>query len=188
MEASIISALIAGVVSLVGVRVALYSSKHQLQTRLSELELKREELENVSRKLAAEADALRQNLLRDILAKRMLAYAELWKVFITYERNWLLEQKDFDLKWANSFLRELNECNAEHGVFFSERVYVPFFEYRRRLLNLVARLQGGSSVGPTEIDSLIEISSRGLPGEMAALGTALKDDLGSYMKIAIQTS
>jgi hypothetical protein len=188
MEAPVISALIAGAVSLVGVGVAVYSARHQLLTRMSELELKREELENLSRKLAAEAEALRQNLLRDILTKRMLAYAALWKVFITYERNWLLEQKDFDLKWANSFLRDLNACNAEHGVFFSQRVYVPFFEYRKRLLNLVAHLKGGSSVGPTEIDSLIEISTRGLPGEMAALGTALKDDLGSYMKIAIQAS
>ena len=188
MEAPVISALIAGAVSLVGVLLAFYSSKHQVVTKLSELELRRKELENVSKKLIAEADALRQNLMRDILAKRMLAYAALWEVFITYERNWLLEQKEFDLKWANMFLRDLNTCNAKHGVFFSQQVYVPFFEYRKRLLNLVARLQAGTSVGPVEIDSLIEISTRGLPGQMAALGTALKDDLGSYMKVAIQAT
>ena len=188
MEAPVISALIAGAVSVVGAVVAVNESRKQFRTKLSELELKREELEHVSKRLIAETDALRQNLMRDILAKRMLAYAELWKVFITYERNWVLEQKEFDLEWANTFLRKLNACNAEHGVFFSQQVYVPFFEYRKRLLNLVARLQAGASVGPVEIDSLIEISTSGLPGEMVALGTALKDDLGSYMKVAIQAS
>ncbi len=186
MEPPVLSALIAGVVSLGGVVVAWYSSRHQLATRLAELDLKRVELENVSKRLLAEAEALRQNLMRDILAKRTSAYAALWKVFITYERNWRLEQKSFDLAWSEAFLRELNTCNAEHGVFFSQQVYVPFFEYRRRLLEIVALLRAGRDVGQDELDTLVEISTVGIQGKLVALGTAMKDDLGSYMKVAIQ--
>ena len=55
MEAPVVSALIAAAVSLVGVGVALYSSQHQLATRLSELSLKREELENFGKRLIAES-------------------------------------------------------------------------------------------------------------------------------------
>lgn len=188
METPVVSALIAAAVSLAGVIVALYSSSHQLRTKLAELDLKRQELDTVGAKLQAEANALRQNLMRDILAKRMSAYAALWKVFISYERNWLLEQRLFDLSWAEAFLRELNACNAEHGVFFSQQVYEPFFEYRGRLLLILARLRSGKEVGQTEINGLIEVSSAGLEGKMLALGTAMKDDLGSYMKVAIQAS
>ena len=190
MDASVLSALIAAVVSTLGVGVALYSSKHQLATKLSELDLKREELENFSKKLTAETDALRQNLMRDILAKRMIAYGALWKVYITYERNWLLEKKAFDVHWAETFVRELNVCNAEHGVFFSQQVYTPFFEFRKRLLGILSGLlaePAGALASQSAIESLIEVSSLGVKDEMLALGTAMKDDLGSYMRVAIQT-
>jgi hypothetical protein len=188
MDTPVISALIAAAVSLAGVAVALYSSNHQLRTKVAELDLKRQELDAIGMKLQAEADALRQNLMRDILAKRMLAYAALWKVFISYERNWLLEQRPFDLSWAETFLRELNACNAEHGVFFSQQVYEPFFEYRSRLLLVLAHLRSGNEVGEDKISSLIEVSSTGIQGKLLALGTAMKDDLGSYMKVAVQAS
>lgn len=185
METPVVSALIAAAVSLVGVAVSLYSTNRQIKTKDAELNLKRQELDAVGAKLQAEADALRQNLMRDILAKRMLAYAALWKVFISYERNWVLEQKAFDLSWAETFLRELNACNAEHGVFFSQQVYDPFYEFRDRLLLILAHLRSGNEVGQDEINSLFEVSSIGLNGNMA-LSTAMKDDLGSYMRVAIQ--
>src|SRR5918911_516740 len=139
MEATVVSALIAAAVSIVAAGLAFYSSRREFGAKLSELDLKRADLENVGKKLLAETEALRQNLMRDILSKRMAAYAALWKVFISYERNWLLEERAIDAQWASNFLRELNACNAEHGVFFSQQVYVPFFEYRQRLVGIVGR-------------------------------------------------
>jgi hypothetical protein len=186
VEASVVSALIAATVSAVGVAVGLYSSRHQLRTKMAELELKRQEIDKLGVKLKAEAEAIRQNLMRDVVAKRMSAYAALWRVFITYERNWSIEQKPFDVAWATAFLLAVNECNAEHGVFFSEAVYKPFFEYRARLVEIIGLLKAGKVVGNAELKSLTEVSSVGVPGRFSALATAMKDDLGSYMRVAIQ--
>jgi hypothetical protein len=188
MDAPIISALIAGAVSLAGASLTLNQSKRNLAAKLAELDLKREELQSLGKRLVAESEALRQNIMRDILAKRMSAYAALWKVFITHERNAILERKSLDLAWAEAFIRELNICNADHGVFFSQQVYAPFFEYRRRLLEIAERLRSGHAIGPPEIDSLVECSSKGVQDKMLSLATAMKDDLGSYMKVAIQSA
>lgn len=125
--------------------------------------------------------------MRDVLTKRMSACAALWRVFITYERNWLLEEKPFDLAWAETFLTELNVCNAEHGVFFSQKVYDPFFEFRNRLLTILAKLRADTPVDRTDIDSLIEVSTFGVEGALS-MATAMKNELGSYMKVAIEVS
>src|SRR5262245_57552134 len=111
METALISALIAAAVSAAGVIVALLSARWQLRGKILELELKKDEIAKVGARLQAEAEALRQTLLRDVLGRRMNAYAALWKVFITYERNWLVERKTFDRAWADEFLLALNVCN-----------------------------------------------------------------------------
>jgi hypothetical protein len=191
VETPIASALIAAAVSLVGVGVAFYTSRHQVRTKFEELDLKRRELDTAAAKIKAEAEALRQNMLRDIVEKRMTAYAALWKVFMTYERNWYYEQRTFDKKWSTKFLAELNLCNAEHGVFFSEFVYAPFFQYRERLLKLRAHLEAGNEVGPDELQSLFEVSSSGVEindVKIPALAVAMKDELGSYIRVALQAA
>ncbi|HEV2962488.1 MAG TPA: hypothetical protein VG649_11725 [Candidatus Angelobacter sp.] len=98
MHQQITAALIAAFVSFLGVVVAIASARW---TIISARE-----------KLLADAQALQQNLLKDVLAKRMEAYAALWKIIITYDLNWLLEGKQLDGNWSVEFLRELNACNA----------------------------------------------------------------------------
>lgn len=182
----VLAAIIAAFVSALAAVLTFVAAKWQLRGKLLELDLKRNELEKVGAKLQADAEALRQTLMRDVLGKRMAAYAELWRVFITYERNWLLEQKVFDEKWALAFLLALNECNANHGVFFSEEVYRPFFEYRSRLLGLVEKAKARELISQDDIARLMEVSTRGTAG-MKSLATAMKDDLGSYTRVVIQT-
>ena len=185
MDTAITSALIAALVSAAGVAVALMSARWQLQGKISEVEVKKQEVEKMGDRLQAEAEALRQTIMRDVLAPRMQAYAALWRVFITYERNWLIEQKTFDAAWADEFLLALNTCNAEHGVFFSEDVYVPFYEYRERLLDIVRKSNSGQAITPEDVSRLMEVSTSGIP-DMTSLATAMKNDLGSYMSVVIQ--
>jgi uncharacterized FlgJ-related protein len=186
MNPQITSALIAAGVSAAGVAVTLVSARWQLRGKMSELELKRDEVEKIGAKLQAEAEALRQTLMRDVLARRMQAYAALWRVFISYERNWLIEEKALNEEWATSFLIALNACNAEHGVFFSQNVYHPFFEYRKRLVDIVKSAKMGQSISEDDVSGLVEVSTIGI-GDMKSLGGAMKDDLGSYMRVVIQT-
>lgn len=203
LQPQVIAAVIAALVSAIAAAIALLGSRWQLrgkllelelkkqeivgaaQTKLIELDLKRDELHRAAVKLQADAEALRQTLMRDVLAKRMAAYAEMWRVFITYERNWLLEAKPLDLNWARTFLLELNACNANHGVFFSEHVYVPFFEYRQRLVELFKQAERGHPITPDHVLLLTEISTTGTP-QLKSLAMAMKDDLGSYRNVALQ--
>src|SRR5262245_26378296 len=120
MEPSVTAALIAAVVSSIGAFDAYISAQWQLQGKIAEVEVKKQEVEKIGARLQAEAEALRQTLMRDVLAKRMLAYAALWRLLMTYERNRLVDEKPFDQEWAAEYLAAINACNAEHGVFFSE--------------------------------------------------------------------
>src|SRR5262249_2899395 len=137
MEPPVTAALIAAVVSTIGAVVACLSARWQLQGKIAEVDVKKQEIEKIGAKLQAEAEALRQTLMRDVLAKRMLAYAALWRLLMNYERNRLIEEKPFDQEWAAEFLAAINACNAEHGIFFSETVYKAFFEYRKRLSEIL---------------------------------------------------
>jgi hypothetical protein len=185
MDPPVIAALIAAVVSSIGAAVAYLSARWQLQGKLAEIEVKKQEVEKVGVKLQAEAEALRQSLMRDVLAKRMLAYAALWKLLMTYERNRLVEETPFDHEWAADYLAAINACNAEHGVFFSETVYKAFFEYRKRLAEILKSARGGHAVTPADVDRLVEISTTGV-GPLRSLAGAMKDDLGSYTRVVIQ--
>ena len=180
MSDPVLAAIIAAIVSTFAAIVTLISARWQMRGKLLELD-------NLGKQLNAEAEALRQTVMRDVLAKRMNAYAALWRVFITYERNWLLEGKPFDGKWAKTFLEALNKCNADHGVFFSEEVYKPFFEYRNRVMALASRAASGAPISREDIDGLVAVSSTGV-NDMKSLATAMKDDLGSYTRVVIRTA
>ncbi|MGA2168844.1 MAG: hypothetical protein ABSG62_11575 [Terracidiphilus sp.] len=166
----ILSALIAAFVSVLGVIVAVVSARWSIMS--------------AREKVRADTQALRQNLLKDVLAKRMAAYAALWRVFITYDLNWMLEGKKPDQNWVAEFLHELNECNADHGVFFSQSVYLRFVEYRACLADIAQRSRNGEEISLRDVDRLVALAAGtdGKPG----LATALKDDLGSYVRIHLQ--
>jgi len=174
MNPQLTSALVAAVVSLAGVVVGIW-----------QLRLRKEEVEKIGAKLQAEAEALRQTLMKDVLARRMNAYAALWRVFITYERNWDIEERPLTTEWAEEFLRALNACNAEHGVFFSQQVYVPFYQYRQILVDIARRARKGEVITDEDIKALRKASTFGVD-EYPSLATAMKDDLGSYMRVVIQ--
>jgi hypothetical protein len=151
------AAVIAGVVSLAGVAISILTTRWQLTAKLIELE---------------------QLQLQEVLAKRMEAYPKLWNVLLTYGRNWVIEGKPRDVEWSREFLRKLNECNAECGVFFSQPVYERFHAYRTALSEIADKLAVGTAVTAEEHQRLERISAGedGKPG----LGTQLKADLGSY--------
>jgi hypothetical protein len=181
------AALAAVTISAIGVTVTFLSSRWQFAQKAKELELKQAELDKVGIKLQAEAFSLQQNFMKDVIARRMNAYAAVWRVIIEFGLNWKIEGKSIDNDWATEFLLALNKCNAEHGVFFSEDVYRSFFAYREVLIDIVKRTREGGEVSEAEVDVLTVISTKGLPG-MKSLAGALKDDLGSYLALAIRTT
>jgi hypothetical protein len=188
MNPQVTAALVAGLVSLLGVVAAVasarWTNKAARQRLLADATLARERLfaeaKLAREKLLADAEALRQNLLRDVLAKRMAAYAAIWKVVITYDLNWVLEGKRLDGSWSVEFLRELNVCNADRGAFFSEFVYKHFAEYRACLANIANGSRRGEEVSAQDVQRLndLVLGTAQKPG----LATALKDDLGSYLQ------
>jgi hypothetical protein len=170
MQPQVIAAIIAAAVSVLGVAVSVLSAQWAIRS--------------AREKLLADAEALRQNLLKDVLAKRMAAYAAVWKIIITYDLNWKLEGKHADAQWSMVFLRELNACNAEHGVFFSESVYTRLVEYRACLVGIAERARASGEVSEDDLQRLATLSA-GKPNT-PGLATALKDDLGSYIRIHLQ--
>jgi len=165
MHPQIIAALIAGVVSLIGGLVTIAVARWTLASARN--------------KLLADIQALRQDLFKEVLGKRMNAYAALWNTIITFDLNWLLEGKSVDAKWSSAFLRELNSCNAEHGVFFSQSVYEHFVKYRRCLVEIDTRARAGQSITHEDLGKLEQLSAGA--NHQPGLATALKDDLGSYI-------
>ena len=172
MESPVAAALIASVVSALGVLVSLASARWQL-------------LEN-QRKLKADYEVMRQTMLGDVLARRMDAYAALWRVLVTYDLNWRLEGERQDAEWAVQFLRALNECNAQHGVFFSQPVYEAFGAYRACLADIRTKMHASTDLQPGDLERLIVLAT-GTKGKLG-LATAMKDDLGSYISPGLRLS
>jgi hypothetical protein len=149
-------ALVAAIVSVLGVLISLLSSRWQLRHAF---------------------ESLRQGHLKEILTKRMDAYPALWSVMLTYDLNWQIEGRTLDKEWAREFLLEINKCNAEYGVFFSERVYEEFHEFRETVIKIETKLSKAEDI-TQDVSALGTIALR--------LGTRLKDDLGSYASTVFQ--
>jgi hypothetical protein len=162
-------ALVAAIVSILGVLVSLLSSRWQLRAALQKLDL--------------DFESLRQSQLREILTKRMAAYPALWSIMLTYDLNWQIEGKELDKEWAREFLAKLNKCNADYGVFFSQPVYSKFFEFREAVIAIEGKLSKDEDV-TQEIKALGRIAAG--EGSSPGLGTLLKDDLGSYASTVFQ--
>jgi hypothetical protein len=136
------------------------------------------------RQIKAELDELRQTQLTEIVKRRIEVYPQIWSVILNYVINWQLEKKTRDKIWAKDFLSDLNKCNAENGIFFSESVYKKFYEFISALVKLEAKLSSDVDVTVEELKVLddIFIGKAGSPG----LATYLKDDLGSYQSVVLQ--
>jgi hypothetical protein len=149
MDDKLTTALIAAVVSGLGSGLV---ARWQIRSKLRELE---------------------QIQLKDILAKRMDAYAELWSILQGQVSNWPMEGKPCDGKWALRLYVDLNACHAKWGVFFSKPVYDSFCEVRQAVFDLAKDYDLNDKVPPEAVCALDEIWS-------AALAAHLKNDLGSF--------
>jgi hypothetical protein len=167
LDPSIAAALIAGVVSVVGVLISYFSSRSTVRSNVSAL---RHEVE--------------QTQFQDVIAKRIELYPKLWRIHIHYETNWDLEEKPKTREWAQQYVTELNDFNLEGGVFFSQDLYEKFFDLRFQLYEAIKETEPNSTVSPSRAKAIREVvyGTEGEPG----LSTHLKDDLGSYRSVTLQ--
>src|ERR1700674_5045514 len=145
MPSEIQTALIAGAVALLGTGVSVLITRTQLA--------------NEREKLRHEVESVRQGLQKAVLDRRLAAYVAVWKVIITYDLNWVLEGRPLDRNWVDTFLKTLNECNAEHGALFAEPVYQRFCEYHACLLDLRRRTGEGEILKEEHLSGLIRVAA-----------------------------
>ena len=95
---TVAAALVSATIALLGVAVTLYATRAQLRSRAAELEIRAKEIDlrsaelgQLSTRLEAELEALRQAQLQEVLRARIVAYPKLWHVLLTYGRNWGLK-------------------------------------------------------------------------------------------------
>src|SRR5262249_30202006 len=132
---SVLVAVIAAFASLVGTFVTWWLGVRTYDSKRRELQqafdLKNAELEQTARLKKSELEQtallkmgeLAQTQLRDILAKRVAVYPELWRIAQTMLSDWEREHKPVDANLAQDLLARLMTWHAENGVFFSEPAY-----------------------------------------------------------------
>ncbi len=184
MDSSVIAALISGAIAILGVFVSLITSRWQIGLQKKELDLKTRELDSAAKQLQSELESLRQTQFTEILKKRLDVYPTVWTSVIKYTLNWKTQNKPRDHEWVEGFLKQLNICNAEGGVFFSQAVYERFNELRNTLIKIETKLAEGKHIDEWDL----KMPDRIFLGENGegGLATFLKDDLGSYRNAVIQ--
>jgi hypothetical protein len=70
----------------------------------------------------SKVDELTQTKFKDVLAKRIEVYPQLWSIAQTMLSNWEREQRKVDPDWARKLLRDLMDWHARYGVFLSQAV------------------------------------------------------------------
>jgi hypothetical protein len=87
-------------------------------------------------------------------------------------------------EWAQQYVTELSEFNLEGGLFFSQDLYVKFFDLRSQLYEAIKETEPNGTVNPSRTKAIREVvyGTEGDPG----LSTHLKDDLGSYGSVTLQ--
>ena len=181
VTAACISAIIAGL----GVLASLATSRRQLRLKEKEIDQKALQFEkDLTIKIEAEIEALRQAQMAEILKKRIETYPDLWRIVLRYHRHWRMQRKLFDAKWAQEFLDSINTFNESCGIFFSQDAYASFAQLRDLLVSIEYKFSRDELVPESDFSDLgnIIIGTNGRPG----LGTYLKDDLGSYRNVALQ--
>jgi hypothetical protein len=112
--------------------------------------------------------------LRDVLAKRIDAYAKLWSLLQSNVSDRIIERKQPTVEWLKEFLETLNACHAEIGVFLTQEVYAKFFEFRQAVIE-IGTASATRPLSWNDMQRLEEIWSRD------GLATNLKNDMGSYL-------
>jgi hypothetical protein len=175
---AVIAASMSLVVALVGVAANFLITRLQVQNKINELT---------------------QTQFKDVLAKRIEVYPELWRIAQTelsdFEREeklvnpgwapnskgWAKDAKwELDAKWPENLLTKLMSWHQDYGIFLSQASYEAFARLRAETEDLAIRCNREKR-GPTiaEFKRLDEAFYRGRDGELP-LATQLKNDLGSY--------
>ena len=141
---------------------------------------------------------LTQTQFKDILAKRIEVYPELWRIAQTELSDLEREQKlvnpgwvqgtgwaqnatwEVDAKWAKNLLAKLIKWHQDYGVFLSQASYNAFARLREQTMKQAITCNREKR-GPTiaEFQRLDETYYKGTDGDLP-LATHLKNDLGSY--------
>lgn len=197
----LISALIAGLITLVGIIINYFISRKQINNSTQELKLKESELKSLQdkfkeeiriksieldttqKRLESELEELKQNQLQSIIEKRLEAYPKLWSIHIKYETNWTYEKKKKDKVWAEQYVKALNEVNVEYGLFFTQDLYEKFFELRKELYSAIDNADKETLKIPES--QIINIRRIVYGHNSPGLSTIEKDDLGSYINVAV---
>jgi hypothetical protein len=186
MDTTLLTALIAGGVALIGTLLSLYVNNKQTNAKFRELELKERELSNASEKLAADARALTQMLQKEVFSKRIDAYEALWRICITHEKDWTANGNKHDIDWVNEYLSALRDWNANHGAFLSQMVYAPFVQYREKLEEIRKSMLAWDRSPDELIYDLFILSHHSDKTGHPGLYAAIKNDLGAYQTFALR--
>lgn len=189
MYTTIVSTVIAALVTSLGVLITYLTTKQQLKLKLKEvnikqeeLELERKKLESIGYELQKEMTILHQNQLQDILKKRIEVYPHLWEIITVHWQHFDNNKKD--RSWCKTFINELKRCNEQYGVYFSQAVYEQYHAFYMELKKIMLELETfGGIIDNTQI-STIDLLWYGNEKYGLGLASQLKNDLGSY-KIAL---
>jgi len=129
---------------------------------------------------------LTQTQFKDIIAKRIEVYPELWLIAQTelsdLERAQKLLNPNWspDENWAGNLLKQLMEWHQKYGVFLTQDSYDAFSELRNASVDLVETCNHEKR-RPTlaEFQALDQLYYQRCKGD-SPLATRLKNDLGSY--------
>ena len=189
MDSTIVSAIIAALVTTLGVIVTYFSTKQQLKLKLKEINLKQEELnlerkklESIGNDLQKEMATLHQNQLQDVLKKRIEVYPHLWEVVTVHWQHFDNNKKD--INWCKTFINELERCNEQYGVYFSQAVYEQYHTFYMELKKIMLNLETFGGIIDNNDISTIDLLWYGNEKYGLGLASQLKNDLGSY-KIAL---
>ena len=189
LDSKIISAIIGAIVALISTSFAYWFShrlklkelalkeldlRHRYDTYLSNIEMKNRELKESYQQ---NQESLTGGALSALTLKRIELYPKLWRVIITYGKNWKFNGNVHDGEWANKFLKEINDCNCECGVYFSKDVYLSFHKLRSKLHEISALCGKDDWLSDMQIN---EVNILLYGDKEAGLCALLKDDLGNY--------
>jgi hypothetical protein len=202
------AALVAALVSALGVLVSAVTARWQAALKLKELEdtarrfdkdldarlgtarqdldarikIAREEidtrLKTAREDIATRNEAARQTQMTEVLKKRIETYPELYRIISAYGRAWELSDRPWDLEWCETFLSDLLRNNEKNGAFFSNKVYESYGDLRGHLESLRSRLRHGGHVTDEDIEKLYAI----IRGPIKPSGDSRGPGLGSWMK------
>ncbi len=189
VDAKVWTALIAAVAALIGVAATFVSNRWQIQSKTKEINAS---IENAKLQLKAKIDEITQTQLKDITAKRIDVYPQLWCILQTQVSDWEREEKPINSAWARKLMESLIGWHAKNGVFLSEPSYRTFAALRSVAVGLVRRCNKGYEPTVADLQVMDRIYSYGDQGKKIddplywSLATLLKDDLGSYIDPALR--